>query len=290
MDSLLRIGGFARLGRVTVKTLRHYADEGLLQPIRVDPKTGYRYYEPRQLRNLNLILNLREAGLGLADIRAVITEGSSPTATGAALEARKAALLAEKALIERRIRLVDALARAVLADREGILSQVRLRVVAPQLAHTLRANVPCLGEPVTELFERAEATVAALSARAHVSPFLLFHDPDPKAADIDLEVCIPVTKANALARVVPGDDLCCSVTYAGSYTQTDPIRARLRAWLENASLVRCGPVREVYHRFGAALDGYDLPSDMLASTPDDYVTEVQIAVVPIRTSTKDDLQ
>ena len=43
---MLRIGDFARLGRVTVKALRHYEEEGLLAPREVDPATGYRRYDP----------------------------------------------------------------------------------------------------------------------------------------------------------------------------------------------------------------------------------------------------
>lgn len=278
MDSLLRIGVFARLARVTVKTLRHYAEEGLLAPRHVDQKTGYRYYEPRQLRDLNLILNLREAGLGLAEIkRALAADGL--TVTGALLQARRVSLLREKALIERRIKLVDALARAT--DADGVLSQARLSVIEPQLAHTIRATVPTLGAPVTEIFERAEAAVGAFSARALTSPFLLFHDPAPRDAAIDVEVCIPATPAAGLeTRVVPGDELSCSVTYAGGYAKTNEIRARLAAWVGGAGLIAVGPTREVYHRFGADLEGYHLPKEMLAAKPDDYITEFQIAVAP----------
>jgi len=37
---MLRIGDFARLGGVTVRALRHYDEEGLLAPARVDEATG----------------------------------------------------------------------------------------------------------------------------------------------------------------------------------------------------------------------------------------------------------
>jgi hypothetical protein len=37
----LKIGEFARLGQVTVQTLRYYADLELLRPGEVDPFTGY---------------------------------------------------------------------------------------------------------------------------------------------------------------------------------------------------------------------------------------------------------
>jgi hypothetical protein len=40
----LKIGDFARIGHVTVQTLRYYDDLGLLPPAEVDSLTGYCYY------------------------------------------------------------------------------------------------------------------------------------------------------------------------------------------------------------------------------------------------------
>ena len=37
---MLKIGEFSKLGRITVKTLRHYEEVGLLRPIHVDPFTS----------------------------------------------------------------------------------------------------------------------------------------------------------------------------------------------------------------------------------------------------------
>lgn len=277
MVSMMKIGDFARLARVTVKTLRHYADEGLLPPSHIDRRTSYRYYEPRQLRDLNHILNLREAGLGIVEIKSVIADGGVPAAL---LAARRESLERERLLIERRIRLVDALAHA--AGAGGVLSEVRLSVIEPQRAHTVRANVVTLGAQVTNLFERAEAEVAAFSARLLTNPFLLFHDPAPKAADVDLEVCIPASVAEGLeTRIVPGDELSCSITYGGDYAKSDAVRARLDEWLTAAGLAAVGPTREIYHRFSADLEGYSLPKDMLAARSADFITEVQVAIAPV---------
>jgi len=41
---MFSIGEFARLGSVSVRTLRHYDEIGLLRPATVDPETGYRGY------------------------------------------------------------------------------------------------------------------------------------------------------------------------------------------------------------------------------------------------------
>ena len=46
---MIIIGEFSRLAHVTVKTLRHYSQIGLLQPAHIDRFTGYRYYKLGQL-------------------------------------------------------------------------------------------------------------------------------------------------------------------------------------------------------------------------------------------------
>lgn len=72
---MLTIGAFARLGGVSVKALRHYATIGLIVPAQVDSATGYRSYAPEQLFLLNHILVLKDLGLSLSQIGALLEEG-----------------------------------------------------------------------------------------------------------------------------------------------------------------------------------------------------------------------
>ena len=46
----LKIGEFSQMMQVTVKTLRHYEQKGLLLPDVVDEWTGYRYYSIDQMQ------------------------------------------------------------------------------------------------------------------------------------------------------------------------------------------------------------------------------------------------
>lgn len=46
-EGLLRIGEIARLFNLSVGTLRHYEQMGLLDPAHIDPASGYRYYGSR---------------------------------------------------------------------------------------------------------------------------------------------------------------------------------------------------------------------------------------------------
>lgn len=71
MSAEYRIGAFAGLGGVPARTLRFYDQIGLLRPARIDPRTRYRLYVPRQLRELAAIMELKEAGVPLAEIRRI---------------------------------------------------------------------------------------------------------------------------------------------------------------------------------------------------------------------------
>jgi len=60
-----RIGEFAELGGVSVKTLRFYDEIGLLRPASVDSRTRYRYYVAPQLVQLASISALKGLGVSL---------------------------------------------------------------------------------------------------------------------------------------------------------------------------------------------------------------------------------
>lgn len=62
----------ARLTGTTSRTLRHYAQIGLLEPFRIG-HNGYRYYNAANLIRLQRILLLRELGLGLPQIAQILT-------------------------------------------------------------------------------------------------------------------------------------------------------------------------------------------------------------------------
>jgi len=64
----LKIGEFSRLGRVTVRALRHYEEIGLLRPEIIDRETGYRYYAVGQLQKIQSITTLKSLGYSLEEI------------------------------------------------------------------------------------------------------------------------------------------------------------------------------------------------------------------------------
>ncbi|MFF0494965.1 MerR family transcriptional regulator [Nocardia aobensis] len=77
-SAMVTIGAFARASGLTASALRFYADSGLLPPAIVDPMSGYRYYADDQLERAVAIRGLREIGMPLDTIAAVLAaEGES---------------------------------------------------------------------------------------------------------------------------------------------------------------------------------------------------------------------
>ena len=53
---MLSIGEFSKICKVSAKTLRYYAEIGLILPSEINPENGYRYYAIEQLETMLLII------------------------------------------------------------------------------------------------------------------------------------------------------------------------------------------------------------------------------------------
>jgi DNA-binding transcriptional MerR regulator len=71
MERILTSGDLARATGETVRTVRFYEEQGLLQPVSVS-EGGHRRYDGAALERLQLILDLRELGLSIPDIRTML--------------------------------------------------------------------------------------------------------------------------------------------------------------------------------------------------------------------------
>jgi DNA-binding transcriptional MerR regulator len=70
--TLLNIGEFSRMTHLSVKALHHYHDVGVLAPAAIDPSSGYRFYGADQVTAAQVIRRLRDLGMPLDSIRAVL--------------------------------------------------------------------------------------------------------------------------------------------------------------------------------------------------------------------------
>lgn len=68
MTNLFTISEFAKLRNININSLRYYEKIGVLKPIYVDEKTGYRYYSPEQLPILDVIHLCIDFGMPLKEL------------------------------------------------------------------------------------------------------------------------------------------------------------------------------------------------------------------------------
>ncbi|MFI1918154.1 MerR family transcriptional regulator [Nocardia sp. NPDC020380] len=69
----LTVGEFSRVSHLSIKTLRHYHEVGLLAPAEIAPDTGYRYYSLDQVPTAQVIRRLRNLEMPVADVKAVLS-------------------------------------------------------------------------------------------------------------------------------------------------------------------------------------------------------------------------
>ncbi len=98
-----RVKELARVAGVTVRTLHHYDDIGLLVP-RERSAAGYRLYDDDDLLRLQQILIGRELGLSLEDIRRMLDDPAFD---------RRAALLRQREQLEQRLHSAEAMLRSI---------------------------------------------------------------------------------------------------------------------------------------------------------------------------------
>ncbi|MGC2484797.1 MAG: MerR family transcriptional regulator [Acidimicrobiales bacterium] len=72
MPDSLTIGEFSRITHLSVKTLRHYHQVGLLEPADVDAQTGYRHYTIGQIPTAQVIRRFRSLDMPVEEVKAVL--------------------------------------------------------------------------------------------------------------------------------------------------------------------------------------------------------------------------
>ncbi len=106
----------ARECATTVRTIRFYEEAGLIEPVARNDG-GHRMFAPAQLLKLQLIMDLREAGLSLQDIKELFTLKSSCENQAQATHRMAETLEAQIACMQRKISVLRRL-------REGLASML----------------------------------------------------------------------------------------------------------------------------------------------------------------------
>ena len=253
---MLRIGEFARRGRVSVKALRHYEAIGLLKPAHVDAATGYRSYEAGQLDDLHRLMVLRALGLSLERIRQVLQDDPSPERMRRLLDERRATVARRIDAEQAQLAAIEARIRHLEGDRDAAPGAV-VRDVPAAFVASLRRVVPDYGV-VNSLFDeiaRALPDTARIAGHGAV-----WHHCAPHKRQIDCEALVllerPVSVRNIKLYRLPACRAAC-VVHPSDEEDFASARAAAKAAVANQPFEIEGPMRERY--FSSAGDSrFDL--------------------------------
>jgi DNA-binding transcriptional MerR regulator len=267
---MFKIGEFSKLSHVTVKTLRYYDRIGLLQPAEVDRFTNYRYYSASQLPRLNRILALKGLGLSLDEIGRLLEDDLPPEQIRGMLRLKQVEI--QERLDQEQARLVRVEQRLRQIEREETMpsQEVALKDVPSQAVASVRDVIPTYGD-VDQLFGEIFAYLGQHRLNPIGPPASIYHDPEFREQDVDVEVVVPVAAPvpegeRVNGRELRGGEMAC-VFHQGSYETIGGTYGQVMGWVENNDYRITGPPREIY------IKGPESGDD-----PSTYMTEIQVPV------------
>lgn len=193
--AMMKIGEFAKLARVSIKTLRFYDVNGLVKPAYKDDQTGYRYYTEEQLLTVKRIKALKEQGLSLEMIKQLM-QASAAAEAKTLLHQHKQSLEEQLASLKQHLHAVsDQLER--IEELQAYETPVkRIRSVPPikvaMIRRMIRRSQLCL--LLDELIQAVE-TEDTRDENTRQILMIIWYDEEEKADGLcDVAVAIPLTQ------------------------------------------------------------------------------------------------
>ncbi|GMQ57457.1 MerR family transcriptional regulator [Vallitalea sediminicola] len=249
---MLSIGEFSNICKVSTKTLRYYAEIGLILPAEINPENGYRYYSVEQLETMLFINRLKSYKFSLEEIKTVLKSEELQD------EKLYLALTKKKKEIENQLQELkntsDQLNNDILNLKQGKSIMSYLENINVQLVEVPKMYLLFLRKMVhkyefaeeysnnfTKLVKRIQDDKLTILA----PPMVLFHSAEFSPSGLDTEFAIPIKEYVTGTRDFhPG--LCLKTVLCGSYSNLSSIYTKQREWVEKEGYESNNALYEVY--------------------------------------------
>lgn len=267
---MYRIGEFSRITELTVKTLRFYDEQGVLKPSRVDPGSGYRYYDANLIPVAQAVTLLRNLEFSLAEISELLSRNEEERDLLDILKRQQSEIRSQ---IARYRQIDERLSQFILEEQE--ISQMATNETFPVAEKTIEpmliAGVRMRGR-YADCGDGFAKIGKSLGRDINGKPLLLYYDTEYREEDADFEACMPIRQQGSAegidVRELPGGR-CISLFHRGPYDELRRSYAKIFAYVEEHGLQVQVPSREVY------LKG---PGMIFRGNPKKYLTEIQLMV------------
>lgn len=267
---LFLIGEVAKMFHVSMGTLRHYEQAGLLMPEYTDPETGYRYYGARQFELLNTIRYLRVLDFPLAQIKSFLDNRDT--------EVIEEKLVRQKEIIARKQKELELISRKIDHRLEQLRDAMNSRLDEIRIVKVPESRVVWLRDSLhPKSYLDLESSIRRLVKNQKESLVFMgkvgigisaenlqkncFQDYDHIFLILDQE-----DNYAGKTDIFP-EQTCVTIRFCGSHTEAPVYYQRLLEYIQEQKLRITGFSRET------TLIDYGLTNDT-----DKFVTEIQIPV------------
>jgi DNA-binding transcriptional MerR regulator/DNA gyrase inhibitor GyrI len=267
---MFTIGQFSRITGLTIKTIRLYHEKGLLPPGRIDERTGYRYFNQRNVEQARTIAYLRELAFPLAEIKEILDRFEEEADILTFLVKHRQDI---RSRIERLGKIASSLDEIIQKEQEAksMFEEGDFTVGEKDLAEVEVAGIRWKGR-YSETGKALQQLGKLAGRHIRGKPMNLYYDGEYREEDADIESCFPVgemKKSGALAlhRLPAGRCVC--LVHKGPYQQLGRSYARIMDYIQSKKYEAQLPMREVY------IKG---PGMIFRGNPKKYLTEIQIMI------------
>ncbi|MGE7881568.1 MerR family transcriptional regulator [Bacillus sp. NPDC094077] len=264
---MFKIGDFSKLSSISIRMLRHYDKVELLQPVKVDELSGYRYYSAAQLKKVNRIQTLKDMGFNIATIKEII-ECDNIDSIKEQFLIHSAQIKEDMNNLQKQLRLLEASMKTMREDVGEMNYHVSIKELPERNVASVRKVIPsynCEGDLWSILMQ--EINIKNINIANPSYSIAIFHDHEYKENDVEVEVQLNIlgeyenTRDVDFKKVKPMK--VASITVNGSYEQMTAVNEAVAKWIETEGYELVGPMFNIYH-----------VSPAMESDPNKWVTEV----------------
>lgn len=225
---------FSKICEVSTKTLRYYAEIGLIHPDEINPDNGYRYYSIKQLKKMLFINRLKSYQFSLDEIKGIIEcdEDQSDEKLYSALNRKRREVQEKINTLEYNL---NQISHDILSLEKGIPIMSYLDHIEVQLVETPPMNILYMRQMMSgddyalgygTYFSRLYEKIATEKLTMLGTPMSIYHSPEYDPVGNDTEFAIPIKETVKGTRDMPGG-LCAKSVLKGSYSKLTSVYAKL---------------------------------------------------------------
>jgi DNA-binding transcriptional MerR regulator len=283
---MLKIGDFSKLGKVSIRMLRHYDQIGILKPAHIDYYTGYRGYSIDQLPRLNRIIFLKEIGFSLSEVMKFLDNHLSVDDMKSMLIKRQKDIENEIIMAQVSLKRVEQRLNSIQSEGESPKYDINIKKTESFAYACHRTIVPHMYQMDFYCFDMYDKIYKELN-KINVTPIgpeiTMYYNEEYTETNLDVEagIIIPLSSMQKFmtqesilkTRLIAEEENVAFTVYSGPFDGLERAIIELLTWIEVNDYSINGTIREIH------LSG---PAHLNDKVVESAIIELQIPISKIK--------